>query len=99
MGFRFRKRIRLFKGALLNLSKSGTSLSVGGRGLTANVSKRGVRETVGLPGTGISYQTKRIWSSQHHGLANGRRQSVSPITVSAFVLLLAAILWILAHLH
>ena len=99
MSFRFRKRIRLFPGLWINLSKKGGSLSVGGHDLTANISKKGVRETVGLPGTGISYQTKRIWSSQRHGLAKGRRQSVSPITVSAFVLLLAAILWILAHLH
>jgi hypothetical protein len=99
MSFRFRKRIRLFPGLWINLSKKGGSLSVGGHDLTANISKKGARETVGLPGTGISYQTKRIWSSQRHGLAKGRRRSVSPITVSAFVLLLAAILWILAHLH
>jgi hypothetical protein len=32
MGFRFQKRIRIFKGLTLNLSKSGTSWAVGGRG-------------------------------------------------------------------
>ena len=32
MGFRFQKRIRIFKGLTLNLSKSGTSWSLGGRG-------------------------------------------------------------------
>jgi Protein of unknown function (DUF4236) len=47
MGFRFRKRLRLF----LDLSKSGASLSVGGHGLTANIGK-GIQETMGLPGSG-----------------------------------------------
>jgi hypothetical protein len=32
MGFRFQKRIRLFKGLTLNLGKSGTSWTVGGPG-------------------------------------------------------------------
>jgi hypothetical protein len=59
MGFRFRKRIRIIPGLWLNASKSGISASLGGHGLTTNISKKGVRETVGLPGTGISYQTKR----------------------------------------
>ena len=31
------------------------SISVGRKGFTLNFSKRGVRETVGLPGTGISH--------------------------------------------
>lgn len=52
MGFRFRKRVRLGKGVYLNLSKSGVSASIGGKGLTYNT--RG-RVTAGIPGTGISY--------------------------------------------
>ncbi len=32
MGFRFQKRIRIFKGRTLNLSKSGTSCTLSGRG-------------------------------------------------------------------
>jgi hypothetical protein len=63
MGFRFRKRIRLGKGIWINLSKKGGSLSVGGRGATMNVSKKGVRDTFSVPGTGISYQTKRVGGS------------------------------------
>jgi hypothetical protein len=60
MGFRFRKRIRLAKGIYWNLSKKGSSLSVGRRGASLNVSKKGVRDTFSVPGTGISYQTKRV---------------------------------------
>ena len=54
MAFRFRKSVKLFPGVRINLSKSGPSLSVGGRGHTLNVSKRGTRATVGIPGTGLS---------------------------------------------
>jgi hypothetical protein len=50
MGFRFRKRLRIFPGLWLNLSKKGGSLSVGARGGTVNVSPKGHQETVGLHG-------------------------------------------------
>ncbi len=60
MGFRFRKRIRLGKGVYLNLRKKSSSLSIGGRGSTMNISKKSVRNTVRVPRTGISYQTKRV---------------------------------------
>jgi hypothetical protein len=58
MGFRFRKSVKLLPGVRVNFSKSGTSLSVGGKGATTNFSKRGTRVTVGIPGTGISYSEK-----------------------------------------
>ena len=57
MGFRFRKLLKITPGVWLNLSKSGTSLSVGGKGLTFNIGKKGTRATVGLPGSGLSYST------------------------------------------
>jgi hypothetical protein len=63
MGFRFRKRIRLAKGIFWNIGKKGSSLSIGGRGATVNVSKKGVRDTFTAPGTGVSYQTKRVGAS------------------------------------
>lgn len=57
MGFRFQRRISLIPGLRLNLSKSGVSLSAGGRGLTTNLSSSGLRTTIGIPGTGLSYRT------------------------------------------
>jgi hypothetical protein len=54
MGFRFRKRVRLFKCAWIHLSKQGGYLSIGGHGLTTDVSKEGVRETVSAPGPVLS---------------------------------------------
>jgi Protein of unknown function (DUF4236) len=57
MGFRFHKRIRILKGLYVNLgSKKGPPVSVGGHGVTTNISGRGVHETFSLPGTGISME-------------------------------------------
>ena len=58
MGFRFNRRISLFKGLRLNLSKSGTSVSVGSRGGWLTFGKKGTRTTVGIPGTGMSWSEK-----------------------------------------
>jgi hypothetical protein len=55
MGFRFQRRIRVLPGLRLNVSKSGVSASVGGRGAWFTLGPRGSRATVGMPGTGISY--------------------------------------------
>ncbi|MGE8359618.1 DUF4236 domain-containing protein [Pseudomonas sp.] len=54
MAFRIRKSFKIAPGLRINISKSGVSTSVGGRGLTANLSKRGTRITAGLPGSGFS---------------------------------------------
>ncbi len=54
-GLRVRKIVKLAPGIKLNLSKSGGSLSFGGKGFTVNLGRKGTRTTVGAPGTGISY--------------------------------------------
>jgi hypothetical protein len=56
MGLRFHKAFSLIPGVKVNLSKSGPSLSVGGEGMHYNFGTKGSRETVGLPGSGLSYQ-------------------------------------------
>ena len=58
MGFRLQKRIRIFKGLTLNLSKTGTSLTVGGRGASINIRGKKVTANAGIPGTGISYRQR-----------------------------------------
>lgn len=60
MGVKYRKKVKLAQGINVNISKNGlSSISLGRRGCTANINKKGsVRTTVGLPGSGISYQTK-----------------------------------------
>ena len=63
MGLRFQKRIRLFKGLTLNLSKAGTSWTIGGRGASINLKDGKATGNVGIPGTGLSYRSKLTNSS------------------------------------
>ena len=58
MGFRFYRRVRLFPGVTVNLSRSGPSVSVGVRGAHLTLGRRGVTRTVGIPGTGIFYTSR-----------------------------------------
>lgn len=58
MGFRFQKRIRIFKGLTVNLSKSGTSWTLGGKGASMNVRGDKVTGSAGIPGTGLSYRER-----------------------------------------
>jgi hypothetical protein len=53
--FRFYRRLHIFPGLSVNLSKSGPSLTVGVRGAHLTMGPSGVRRTVGIPGTGIYY--------------------------------------------
>jgi hypothetical protein len=55
MGLRLFRRIKIAPGISINLSKSGLSASAGVRGAHVTLGPRGVRRTVGIPGTGISY--------------------------------------------
>lgn len=58
MGLRFRKSIKIAPGIRLNLSKTGTSMSVGKPGLSVNLGRNGLTGNVGIPGTGLSYRKK-----------------------------------------
>lgn len=58
MGFRFRKSLKIAPGVRVNIGSKGiSSFSVGRKGARVNISKKGTRTTVGLPGTGISYSS------------------------------------------
>jgi hypothetical protein len=59
MSIQFRKRLKIFPGVWLNISKSGWSLSFGGRGFSCNVGPKGHQESIGIPKTGIRFRTKR----------------------------------------
>src|SRR5579872_2601206 len=79
MGWRFRRGVRVLPGVRLNISKRGiSSVSIGRRGLTLHVGRRGTKETIGLPGTGISYTTpvQHLPQAEHPGpvaASNGSR--------------------------
>jgi hypothetical protein len=74
MGMRFRKSVKICKGVKVNFSKSGASLSVGGRGHSVNFGGRGTKTTVGIPGSGLSYSTN---ISSHHGSNSTSYRGVS----------------------
>lgn len=69
MGWNFRKSIKILPGVRLNFGKRGfTSTTVGGRWFKTNFSSKGTRNTVSLPGTGLSYSsTTKSNSSQSGG--------------------------------
>ena len=100
MGFRFRRRLRIFPGLWVNVSKKGASLSAGGRGATVNISRKGVKETVGLPGSGLSYTTtKPIRWRKPGGPASAPRGAITAAHVLYLVIIALVILWILSHVH
>ena len=68
MSFRLRKRLKLFPGLWINLSKKGGSVSLGGHGATVNLSRRGLMGTASAPGTGVSYR-----SGPHRARRSSRR--------------------------
>ena len=58
MAVRFRKSVKICKGVKVNFSKSGASLSLGGRGHGVTFGGSGTHAHVGIPGTGLSYNTR-----------------------------------------
>jgi hypothetical protein len=64
--FRFYRRVHIFPGLSVNLSKSGPSLTFGVRGAHVTLGRKGVRKTVGIPGTGIYYTSQQGYHSGVH---------------------------------
>lgn len=84
MGFRFRRSIRLAPGVRLNLSKSGVSTTIGVPGANVNVG-RAPRATLGIPGTGLSYQTSlrkvRYRQGGQSSVPGGERHTATAVSV------------------
>jgi hypothetical protein len=59
MSIRYRKRVQLFPGVTLNLSKSGISTTIGVKGASVNFNRTGTYLNTGIPGTGI-YSRQKI---------------------------------------
>jgi hypothetical protein len=72
MPVRFRRTFTLFPGVKVNVSKGGMSITVGRKGFHLNFSKRGVRQTVGLPGSGIS-QTSYLYKNDPDDEETGKK--------------------------
>lgn len=64
MGFNFRKSFKIAPGVKLNVTKKGiSSVSVGKNGARVNVSRKGTKTTVGIPGSGLSHSSYRPHNS------------------------------------
>ena len=85
MGFRFRKRIRLFKGLSINVGKGGiTSVTARKGRITVTAGKRGIHETARI-GEGLSYTTGS--SSSNQGCL---------FFIAVMILITAVIVWMFA---
>jgi hypothetical protein len=87
--FRFQRRIKLFPGVHVNLSKSGISTTVGVRGAKVTLGHGQTRTTVGIPGTGISYTDikRSTWSWSP--------SSFRPVFVALLLIFVVILLFIL----
>lgn len=68
MPWRFRRSIKILPGVRWNISKRGSSITIGGRGLKTTLGRGGVRHTMGIPGTGLSFTTS---SSKRRAKSSG----------------------------
>lgn len=77
---RFRRRVTLFPGVTINLSKSGFSTTIGPRGASVNFGRNGAFLNTSIPGTGL-YDRKRIGGksrSTRQANSNGNPSSPNP---------------------
>lgn len=56
MGFRFQKGIRIFKGLMINHSKSASSCAVGRPATSVNIVGNKVTGSIDISGSGASYK-------------------------------------------
>jgi Protein of unknown function (DUF4236) len=62
MNLRFRRRLKIIPGLWLNFNKGMPSISMGQGPFTLNVSRKGIRGTAALHGTGLSINETIPWS-------------------------------------
>ena len=86
MGWRFRKRIKIFPGFYINISKSGLGVNIGPKGANVSVGPNGTYVNTGIPGTGL-YSRDKVDSSKHSSTEiqqesqNYSEKEVTPIVV------------------
>jgi hypothetical protein len=59
MGFRFNRRISILRGLRINFGRRGmTGVSVGRKGVSASIGKRGIRANIATGVPGLSYSAR-----------------------------------------
>ena len=74
MPIRFRKTFKVLPGVKINLSRGGISTTVGSRGLHLTFNKHGVRQSVGIPGSGLS-ESSYLIKNESDGASQTRHES------------------------
>jgi hypothetical protein len=69
MGLRIHRSWTIIPGLRLNLSKSGFGLSIGAPPFVFSVGPRGSRQTISLPGSGLSWVTTQ---GRRHRMPKGK---------------------------
>jgi hypothetical protein len=87
MPIRFRRTFHILPGVRINISRGGISTTIGPRGAHLTFNKQGVRQTVGLPGTGLSessYLVKNEADSETHKETQGAASEQEAREVGCF---------------
>ena len=95
MPLKFRKRIRLLPGIWLNVSKSGVSTSIGGKGATLNIGKRGTKSTLSIPGTGLSYTHSETLQQPLPESVRTSGSLTRPLVVVLWIFLIGYLAWVM----
>ncbi|NHB57557.1 DUF4236 domain-containing protein [Acinetobacter shaoyimingii] len=83
--FKFRKSVKIAPGVRLNISNKGIkSISLGGKGITQNISKKGARTTFSIPQTGLSYSTTTSFRKKKRTTSNSHQELVW-IIITVFI--------------
>ena len=69
MPIRFRRTLNVLPGVRVNVSKHGISTTVGPRGMHLTFNRYGVRQDLGLPGTGLSESSYIVGGAQRRDAA------------------------------
>ncbi len=92
MGFRFFRRKKLFPGVMLNISRSGPSVSLGPRGAKFTVGPKGTRKTVGIPGTGFFYTAAEKYKDAPEDSGSGTRIGLGRILFCIVLSIIALVI-------
>src|SRR5258706_15241308 len=66
MPIRFRRTFKILPGVKINVSRHGVSTTVGTRGMHLTFNRYGVRQSVGLPGSGVSETSYLVGGGQQN---------------------------------
>lgn len=70
MGLNFRKSLSIGKLFRINFSKKGLGVSTGVKGARTSVNREGVRESVSLPGTGLSWSERQSFRKNRNAASS-----------------------------